>query len=44
MENRPEPGVPRRAKLNRIMWLVGFVLLIVIAISVAVFINDISFL
>lgn len=41
---RPEPGVPRRTKLNRIMWLIAFGLLIVIAISVAVFINDISFL
>ena len=41
---RPQPGTPRRARLIRIMWLVALVVLMVIVISVAIFINNMSFL
>jgi hypothetical protein len=41
---RPPPDLPRRAKVIRIVWLIAFVLVMCIVISVAIFINSMSFL
>jgi hypothetical protein len=41
---RPEPGVSRRARLVRMAWLLALALLIFVAIQVAMFIDDMSFL
>jgi hypothetical protein len=41
---RPRPGAARRATFISIMWIVALVLLIGVVISVAVFINNMSFL
>jgi hypothetical protein len=41
---RPQPGVSKRARFISIVWLIALVLLIVIAFTIAMFINSMSFL
>ena len=41
---RPRPGASKRARFIRIAWFGALVLLIVIVIKVAMFIDDMSFL
>jgi len=41
---RPQLGVPKRARLIRIVWLIALVLVIVLVIGVTIFINNFSFL